>query len=181
MGLRQARQQPLAARSEPDEHPAAVGGVPAPHRQAPILQSIDELHGAVVAQEEPIGELADARPRAPRPPDGQQELVLPRLEPYRAGLPLREGQEPPDVPAQLRQSAVVDLSLFHARGRLSAPRAQYIVSRYELHERLEALGARVRKLFRTATEGPGRGGTTRPRTRTASPAPRPPPRRAADG
>src|SRR5262249_8803579 len=77
VGGREALEDPPPARREIEAHDPPVLLVDDPADEARLLGAVDELHGAVVAQKERVGHVADRRrPRAVVAPDRQQELVL---------------------------------------------------------------------------------------------------------
>ena len=69
----------LAAGAQPDEDLPAIGGAAVPRDQAGLLQAVDQLHRAVVPEEEPAGQLADGGRPLAGGANGEQELVLPGL------------------------------------------------------------------------------------------------------
>lgn len=127
MMQRQLAQHSFAARCRVNQHLTVVVRAAASPCQASLLQPVKKLYGAVMLNLEPLGQVADrGRCSAGQPLDGQQQLVLLRLESRRAGRLLAEMQEPPDLMTELSQSAVlgngdVDGSLSHLI---------YIVTRY---------------------------------------------------
>src|SRR5438876_54908 len=129
MSERQAQQQPVPARGEPHQDPAAVARAARAAHQPVRLHAIDQLDGAVMPDAEPRGEDADRRlGAAGQAAQREQELVLLGLEPARARHGSAEGEEAPQRVAELGQRPVLrqrDVAGGHRR-------PIYIVSRYEL-------------------------------------------------
>ena len=108
MSERQAQQQPVPARGEPHQDPAAVArAARAPHQPA-RRHAIDQLDRAVMPDPEPCGEGADRRlGAAGQAAQREQELVLLGLEPARARHGSAEGEEAPQRVAELGQRPVL--------------------------------------------------------------------------
>ena len=108
MVQRQLAQHSLAARRQVNQHLAVVLRAAASPCQASLLQPVKKLHGAVMLNLEPLGQVADRGWRSTgQPLHGQQQLVLLRLESRGASRLLAEMQEPPDLMTELGQSAVL--------------------------------------------------------------------------
>jgi hypothetical protein len=76
----------LGLRDERDPHDAPAGGVRVAPDRAVCLGAMDQPDGAVVAQHQVVGDLADRRPgRIAVVADRQQQLVLGGDQPPRRG------------------------------------------------------------------------------------------------
>jgi hypothetical protein len=86
----------------------AVGGIAHATDEADCLSALCELGGAVVAQDETVGHVADGRsPPIVMPSYGQEQLVLTRGDARSPGLLLAPVEEPSKVGPQGQQPAVV--------------------------------------------------------------------------
>jgi nucleotide-binding universal stress UspA family protein len=83
-----------------------VGGVGGPLDEAGLRRSIDELHDAVVAKEQVVGDVSDRR-RAVVAPNGEEQLVLCRGETDRLRLLLAPPLEASEAVAEVQEAAVV--------------------------------------------------------------------------
>ena len=98
----------LARGGEVDQDAAAVGVVPPAPEQPQAFEAVDQFDGAVVLQEEPLGQGADrGRDRRRETFQRQEELVLLRLQASRARGLLAEMEEAPEAIAHLGQRAVL--------------------------------------------------------------------------
>ena len=110
MGGRQTLQNRLPPGSKTHLHPAPVEAGGHPPEQSPPGEPVHQPHGAVMAQLQPLRELADGSLVAPgKTLDGQQRLVLLRGEPGAARGVLAEDQEAAQRMAQRGQQLVVGL------------------------------------------------------------------------
>jgi hypothetical protein len=90
-----------------NQHLAPVGACVFTAHRAALDHPINQLHGAVVQNLKPVGELPDRRPGAfGQSFDGKQQLVLLRLESMAAGRHSAELQKPANLKTKLRQSAI---------------------------------------------------------------------------
>jgi hypothetical protein len=99
---RRQRSQPVltARRQLQPDHPMVVV-VPDPTQQPCRLGPIHEAHGAVVAQQQLVGDLADlGPPRISVSSDGKEQLVLSGGQPGRSCLDLAPMLEPPQTRAK---------------------------------------------------------------------------------
>ena len=99
---RRQRSQPVltARRQLQPDHPMVVV-VPDPSQQPCRLGPIHETHGAVVAQQQLVGNVADlGPPRIDVSSDCKQQLVLGRGQPGRSCLGLAPMLEPPQTSAK---------------------------------------------------------------------------------
>ena len=105
---REALQLVFSLSGEPDaDLPPVVGGPDALH-QLVFFQTVDQADGAMMAYQQPIGNLADGGTfRCFQRTNRQQELVLLGFEPFLAGSEFAESQEMADAVAQFPQSGVV--------------------------------------------------------------------------
>ena len=118
MWLRQRLETLAPRRGELQPDDPVVLGVAHPLDQPGRYGPVDEADGAVVAEEEVVGHLADRRPPVVGvPSDGQQQLLLRRRQPGPLGLLLAPAEEPAQPGPQRQQILVVGV-------------AQSIVSRY---------------------------------------------------
>src|SRR4029077_4516139 len=110
---RRSRRAPAGGRGTVTRPRMGPGGGRRPQGRGP--PRVDELDGAVVTELEPLGEGADrGRDAGRHATDGEQQLVLPGLEPDRAGSLLAEAKEPSQLVAERRQRAVVRMGEPHA-------------------------------------------------------------------
>src|SRR5205085_10135298 len=143
------------------QSPPAIDGIFLAPQQAPLHTALDQKRGAVVAELQPLGDLADAhgRIRGVATHDEQQHVLL-RGDATRAGLLLRIAQEAPDGVAKVGMVAVIRVAeqgvLWLAHWRTtSSPR----VERPTPHVHIVA---RCRRLVQdTGPPGPSREGRTR--------------------
>ena len=97
-------------RSEAKAHRAMVVAVGLTADEARDLSSIDESDGAVMTQEQRIGDLSDGRPPGVAvASDREQELVLRRSEPNGDGLFFAPAEELPELGAELKEEFVVGI------------------------------------------------------------------------
>lgn len=90
--------------------------------QAGGLRPVDKAHGAVVAQEEVAGQVADGRPaRVLVAADGQEELVLGGRQPGGLGLLGAPMKEPPEARPEQEQPLILGISDFTWHGRKFSP------------------------------------------------------------
>ena len=114
VGGRERLQMLLALGGELQPDDPLVLGVAAAGDQARLLGPVDQADGAVVAEQEVVGHLADRRPaRVGVAPDGQQELVLGRRQPGCLGLLLAPAQEAAQAGPERQQVLVVGVRQSH--------------------------------------------------------------------
>ncbi len=115
----------LARPRERHQDLAMVGFTVRTAEQAAVTETVHEFDGAVMADEQARGKLADDGPRAlGQAGDGQQKLMLARLQAMRTRLLLAKVQKTVDLEAEIRQQPDVGLG----EGLNCAHR--YIVPRY---------------------------------------------------
>ncbi|MEA2564136.1 MAG: hypothetical protein QOH06_5640 [Acidobacteriota bacterium] len=86
------------------------------------LRPVHQAHGAVVAQEEVAGRVADGRPaRVLVAADGQEELVLGGRQPGGFGLFGAPMKEPPEARPEQEQPLVLGVADFSLHGRKFSP------------------------------------------------------------
>ena len=107
VGSRERLEALLALGRQLEPHDPLVLGVAAAGDQARLLGPVDQADGAVVAEQEVVGHLADRGPAPVRvAPNGQEELVLGRGQSGRLRLLLAPAQEAaqavPERPTGLR-------------------------------------------------------------------------------
>ena len=111
MHLRQSLYHACASSREPQAHDPPVVGVVDAADKARFLGAVDELHGAVVAQQQRVGEITDGRPAiAAVAAHREKQLVLRRGDPRRDGLRLAPVQELAQRGAELQQALIVAVS-----------------------------------------------------------------------
>jgi hypothetical protein len=97
-----------AGRRQPNPNSAPIPGSGAPHDRARKLEAVYQFHGAVVLNEQSRGNLPDRRVGALRQAvHGKQQLMLPRLNAVFLRGSFAEMEEPPDLPAELGQIAIL--------------------------------------------------------------------------
>jgi len=107
MGEGETREEAVAAPREPDEDLPAVGSVAMPPDEPAGLHPVDELDRAMVSDVQAVGDLADRRTAVRgQAADGQEELMLPRLEPRPAGDLFAEPEEPSELVPEPGERAV---------------------------------------------------------------------------
>lgn len=106
MGLGQGVQPAFAHRRQGDPHHAVVPAVGEAADEPGLHGAIDQLDGAVVAEQEVGRDVADARCRSVAS-DRQEELVLGRREPDLMSLVLAPVKEPAQAVAELQESLEV--------------------------------------------------------------------------
>jgi hypothetical protein len=108
---RKLLEDPLAARGDNELHLAPIGAIARPPDPAVCFETAAQLHGAVVANLEPLGQDSDRRLESGRPAlDCQQGLMLLRFNPGGARNDLAEVQEPANFMPEVRESRVINLS-----------------------------------------------------------------------
>ncbi|HXA77395.1 MAG TPA: hypothetical protein VNV41_09695 [Candidatus Acidoferrales bacterium] len=108
---RKLLEDPLAARRDNELHLAPIGAVARPPDPAVCFETAAQLHGAVVANLEPLGQDSDRRLESGRPAlDCQQRLMLLRFNPGGARNDLAEVQEPANLMPEVREGRVINLS-----------------------------------------------------------------------
>jgi hypothetical protein len=109
--LGQALEHARAARSEAEaDDTAVVGIVRAPHQPC-LLRTVDELHRAVMAQQQRVRDVADrGSPIAMVAADGEEQLVLRRRDAGGDSLRLAPVQELAQRGPELEQTLVVAVS-----------------------------------------------------------------------
>lgn len=105
MGDGQAFQTPQGGGGQDQIHPAAVLGVGLAAHQPGGHQTVDQFGGAVGLDPQPFAKVAHAWPFAP--PDGQQGLMVARLQPGAPGGVFAEGQKLAKLLAEPGQGAVI--------------------------------------------------------------------------
>lgn len=107
---RQPPQRRLACRFEGHPHHSMVVGIGTADDEPCRLGAVHELTGAVVAQEQLLGDLTDRRSRVVTEPlDHDEELVLRGGEPRGERLLLAPPQEPAQRCSEREQPLVVDI------------------------------------------------------------------------
>jgi hypothetical protein len=107
MGERQLSERRLARRGEFDQDLTMIILATPCADQATLLDPPDQLLGGVVGQLQALGSLGDCRLSVGwQTADGQQQLVVLRLEPGRARCAFREVHETPNAIPQLGEHAV---------------------------------------------------------------------------
>lgn len=107
MGLGEGGQELFAGPCQLHQDGARVSGIGGAADGTAALQAIDQFDGAVMLQKQAAGQFADRGRRSLRQAlDGEQQLVLLRLQAGGAGLIFTELQELPQLVAELRESAV---------------------------------------------------------------------------
>jgi hypothetical protein len=92
--------------SEPDA--AVIVAVALATDEPGALSAVDEADGAVVPEQELLGDVADGRPAAIRvAADDQEELMLSGRQPDDLGLLFAPAQEAAEPRAELQQTAVL--------------------------------------------------------------------------
>ena len=93
---------------QPQADDPAVPRVFLPLDQPRPLRPVDQPHGAVMAQQQIPGDVADGGTLpAIMPPDGQQELVLRRCQPRPLSLLFAPVQKAPQADPELEEAPVV--------------------------------------------------------------------------
>jgi hypothetical protein len=129
VGDRQESEDGLALRGDLDQHLAVVQGVAVSADQAERRQAVDEPDDGMVLELELPGEGADRRQSVRRKPlDGEQQLVLLRLQSGLAGGPFAEHHEAPQEMAEMGEVLIIRLAQLRD-SRRHGPR-KYIVVRY---------------------------------------------------
>jgi hypothetical protein len=106
---RQPPQHGPPLRPELDDDPSAILPVAAPAHHSPSRQAIDQLHHAVVPDLQTLRQdTYGDRLAALEPLELQEQLVLLRLHPGRAGGDLTQTQELADPIPELGERGVVD-------------------------------------------------------------------------
>ncbi len=104
----------LARRGELQADDPMVVRVAYPLDQLGRHRPVHQPDGAVVAQQEVVGDLTDGRAAAVRvPPDGEQELLLRRRQSRRLSLLLAPAHKAPQPGPQGQQILVVGVSQNH--------------------------------------------------------------------
>jgi len=97
-----------AGRRQPNPNLAPILGSGAPLDRARMLEAVYQFYGAVVLNEQSRGNLPDRRVGALRQAvHGKQQLMLLRLNAVFLRGSFAEMEEPPDLPAELRQIAIL--------------------------------------------------------------------------
>ena len=106
--LRQLVQKLLGARSQANQHLAAVIRASHPPNVAVFDHAIHQLHRAVVAQQKLIGQRTDrgGRPLG-KPANRQEHMILMGFETRRAGGLVAQIQKPSNLAAELGEGAIV--------------------------------------------------------------------------
>ena len=98
----------LAERREGETDYTLVVGVDGARDETGGLGAVDELHRAVVTQEQMVGDVADGRAeRVVVAADGEEQLVLRRREPGFACLALAPAEEAAQAVTEVEQPAEV--------------------------------------------------------------------------
>ncbi len=114
MGLRQRLETLAPGRGELQPDDAVVLGIAHPLDQLGRHGPVHQPDGAVVAEQEVVGHLADGRAAAVRmSPDGQQQLVLRRRQPGGFRLLLAPAEEAAQPGPQRQQVLVVGIPQNH--------------------------------------------------------------------
>ena len=101
---RQAVQQCLPTLREPNQHFTVIFICRNPLDNSMLRQSVDQLNGAMMANQHPRCELSNRGLHTIRQAfDGQQELVLLRLDSMSTCLIFAEPQKPADLKAEFSQ------------------------------------------------------------------------------
>ena len=125
MKVGQLAENRLAVRGNPHQYPAPIGGVNLAHDQSLLVEAINQADGAVMTDVEAIGEGADGWRSASRQPlQGQQQLVLLRVQPVGTSGAFAERQEPADLVTELGERLVIRIA--------RAAHLLNIVTRYKL-------------------------------------------------
>jgi len=128
VGNRKLREQLFAARRHNEPHLAPIGAAARASNPAACFQTAAQLHRAVVTNLEALGQNAHGCfPSAGPPFDGQESLVLLRLDTGRARSALAEIQERANFIAEVGERLVVNPS-----GCPVLHHPKYIVSRYKV-------------------------------------------------
>lgn len=108
MMQREGAENAFALRQEANEYFTAVLFAAMAPYVSVTLETVDQLHRAVMPQLHPIGKGSDrgAEVRG-KPFDGQQQLVLLGIKPCLAGSQLAEVQEASNLMAEFRQRAII--------------------------------------------------------------------------
>lgn len=110
MGLGELFEKPAAFGRDLDEDFSPIKLARALYHKPVFDRAIDELDSAVVLNLEPLGETADRRPKVIlQPPNGEQQLVLLRLESHFASARLAEGEKSTDAVPNFRKGGVVSI------------------------------------------------------------------------
>lgn len=122
-------QGPLAFLGQVDMHSATVGGGPLAPDEASPLQPVDEPHEAVMLELQSLCQFANGR-LAPlgQPSDGEEELVLLRLQSSGPGRFLATAEKAPQLVPELGQRLVVSVGR-----RLHRYRLQAIISCHDVY------------------------------------------------
>src|SRR5205085_11772916 len=122
IGLCDARESALALVRQRHQGPPAIDGIFLALQQAAVHTALDQERGAVVAELQPLGDLANAHGRIRRvATHDEQQHVLLRRDATRTSLLLRIAQEAPDGVAKvgvvtvIRVAEQVGLRLVHWR------------------------------------------------------------------
>jgi hypothetical protein len=100
-----------------------------PFGEAPFLQTIKQLHGAVMLDLEALRDMADGRNASLRKTlQSQKQLVVLRLEASRPRRLFAEMEKAPDLMAELRQSSILGIRYINP---CCIHVQNYIVLRYE--------------------------------------------------
>lgn len=101
--------QPLTLRGHLDENLARIEVAATPYRESPRNQAVHQLHGAVMADLQALGEHPDGGSLAlGQSFDGEQELVLVGLDAGGPRLVFAEHEEAADLVAKLGEGLVVN-------------------------------------------------------------------------
>ena len=108
MNIREPAKDGVSTPGDLDEHTPAVTRIGFATHEPLVGKPVDETHGAVMADVQTLGQCADRRRCVWRQPlQREQQLVLLRIEPARAGRFLTEGEKPADLVAEFGERAIV--------------------------------------------------------------------------
>src|SRR5439155_23274129 len=122
MGEGQPGEERCGPLGQREPYDPAVVGVGVPLDEAGGDGAVHGTDGAVVADQQVLGHVADGGGAAAVAPDGQEELVLGRGQAHRSGARLVPAQERTEAVAELEQLLVLDVGRRTAVGWHRLPR-----------------------------------------------------------
>ena len=111
MGGGEPHDRVLAQGSQPDPNLAPVANAAYPFHESAFPQPVGEAYGAVMPDQEVPGDFSHGGTMgAGQGPDGQQELMLLRLQSLVPGRLLAEMEEATDLKAEIGESSIIRVS-----------------------------------------------------------------------